>query len=41
MKEPWPRFREELMARMSDNENMDDLKNGEFYNYNDIDLEMD
>ena len=40
MKEPWPRFREELMARMSDNENMDDLKNGEFYNYNDIDLEM-
>lgn len=39
IKEPWPRFREELMARMSDNENMDELKNGKFYNYNDIDLD--
>jgi len=39
MKEPWPRFREELMARMSDNENMDDLKNGKFYNYDDVDLD--
>lgn len=39
MKEPWPKFREELMARMSDNENMDDLKNGKFFNYDDIDIE--
>lgn len=41
IKEPWPRFREELEARMADADNNGELyglKNGNFTNYDDVDL---
>ena len=37
-KEPWEKFREEVEARMSDNP-VHALKYGEFYNYDDVDIE--
>lgn len=42
IKEPWPKFREEVEARMEDADNHGELymlKHGDFYNYNDIDIE--
>ena len=41
IKEPWPRFREELEARMADSDNHGELyslKNGNFRNYEDVDI---
>lgn len=38
IKEPWKKFREEVEARMSDNP-VYALKYGEFYNYDDMDIE--
>ncbi len=41
IKEPWPRFREEVEARMEDADNdgkLYSLIHGEFHNYDDIDL---
>jgi len=41
-KEPWPRFREEVMARLEDADNkgqLYSLVNGKFYNYDDVDVE--
>lgn len=41
IKEPWPRFREEVEARMEDADNngqLYSLIHGEFYNYDDIDV---
>lgn len=41
IKEPWPRFREELEARMADLDNHGELyslKNGNFRNYEDVDI---
>lgn len=41
IKEPWPRFREELQARMQNadkNGQLYDLIHGEFHNYDDIDV---
>lgn len=38
IKESWEKFREEVEARMSDNP-VHSLKYGEFYNYDDIDIE--
>ena len=43
IKEPWPKFREEVMARMEDpdvNGKLYSLKYGEFWNYDDIDIEQ-
>ncbi len=42
IKEPWPKFREEVFARMEDpdiNGKLYSLKYGEFWNYDDIDIE--
>ena len=42
IKEPWPKFREEVEARMEDADNNGQLyalKHGEFRNYDDIDIE--
>ena len=41
IKEPWPKFRDEVEARMEDADNNGELyllKHGEFYNYNDVDI---
>lgn len=38
MQRPWPEFKEELEARMSNNPRYD-LENGKFMNYNDFDFE--
>ena len=38
MNRPWPEFKEELEARMSQNPRYD-LENGKFNNYNDVDFE--
>ena len=42
IKEPWPNFREEVLARMEDYDNNGELyalKHGKFWNYNDVDIE--